>query len=158
MSAAPVDNPFWDWAVQTWRRPGLETGALALQDAHAVLVPALLFAYWCSREQVLLPAGFRQDLALENWQFEVLDPLRRARRRLAMLGGKEAAAYRALRNVELDLERQLMARMYACAGWTSSAGMTPEALLRENLERALGEMTTAAGRAAESLQATLVAD
>ncbi len=77
-------NPFWDYSVELYRRPGVEAACLELQRRHGLDVNLVLLCCW----QASL--GGRLDRALlacagevvASWQSEVVRPLRALRRRL----------------------------------------------------------------------------
>lgn len=82
MSAPPSPGaPLWDWAVETYARPGVKEALLALQDEHGVDVPLLLWRLWLhaqGREPEF--AGLQSALAFsEDWAAGVVEPLRAAR-------------------------------------------------------------------------------
>jgi uncharacterized protein (TIGR02444 family) len=78
------DNPFWDYAVELYRRPGVEAACLELQVRHGLDVNLVLLCCWLASRGV---AGEAQTLrriaaAAESWQAACVRPLRAVRRRL----------------------------------------------------------------------------
>jgi uncharacterized protein (TIGR02444 family) len=77
-------NPFWDYALELYRREGVESACLELQERHGLDVNLVLLCCWLARrgieaERAWLKATVR---AVETWQVEVVRPLRAVRRRL----------------------------------------------------------------------------
>jgi uncharacterized protein (TIGR02444 family) len=77
-------NPFWDYSVELYRRPGVEAACLELQRRHGLDVNLVLLCCWqASRggrlDQALLS---RANEVVASWQAEVVRPLRALRRRL----------------------------------------------------------------------------
>ncbi|MBW3560254.1 MAG: TIGR02444 family protein [Proteobacteria bacterium] len=102
----------WDWAVQTYARPGVADACLELQDRHGMSVPLLLWTLW-SRE-----GGSRPDLeagaqVARSWEVEAVGPLRRLRRALKALNSDpdREAVRDQVKAVELDAERRLLAAL-----------------------------------------------
>ena len=78
------DNPFWDYAVGLYRRPGVEAACLELQARHGLDVNLVLLCCWLAARGV---AGDEQTLrrvaaAAESWQAAFVRPLRAVRRQL----------------------------------------------------------------------------
>jgi uncharacterized protein (TIGR02444 family) len=97
----------WDWAVETYARPGVKDALLALQDEHGVDAPLLLWRLW------LHARGLEPELAAlhtalafsEEWSAGVVEPLRVARATLKTPPqGASPAAAAALRRSVLDVE------------------------------------------------------
>ncbi|HEX2479871.1 MAG TPA: TIGR02444 family protein [Geminicoccaceae bacterium] len=78
------DNPFWDYAVALYRRPGVEAACLELQARHGLDVNLVLLCCWLAARGV---AGDEQTLrrvaaAAASWQAAFVRPLRAVRRQL----------------------------------------------------------------------------
>ncbi len=77
-------NPFWDYSVELYRRPGVEAACLDLQRRHGLDVNLVLLCCWQAslggRLDRTLLAGAGEVVA--SWQAEVVRPLRALRRRL----------------------------------------------------------------------------
>ena len=70
----------WDWALEVYRRPGVETACLRLQDEAGQCVPYLLWAIWADPP----PEGLQAGAGIARpWQAQVIAPLRAARRAAA---------------------------------------------------------------------------
>lgn len=104
-------NPFWDYSLALYRRPGVETACLDLQRRHGIDVNLVLLCCWLAERGTPLDDRLlaRLSAAVDEWQSEVVRPLRAVRRRLkAML---EAAAGGPA--VWSDLARSLRERILA---------------------------------------------
>jgi uncharacterized protein (TIGR02444 family) len=122
----------WSFAVTLYGRPGVEAASLRLQDAGAD-VCLLLCAAWLGHQGVAWEVGRWQQLQAlaQPWQADVVAPLRQLRQQwrgaarcdegLAVLRGQ-------LKTLELDAERQLLARLEEIAKhWPrEAAGNAPE--------------------------------
>ena len=77
-------NPFWDYALELYRRPGVEAACLELQQRHSVDVNLVLFCCWLAHRGVAADAAFLARIAeaAEVWQQEVVRPLRAVRSQL----------------------------------------------------------------------------
>jgi uncharacterized protein (TIGR02444 family) len=77
-------NPFWDYALELYRRPGVETACLELQQRHSVDVNIVLLCCWLGQRGVVADAAVFARIAevAETWQNEVVRPLRAVRSRL----------------------------------------------------------------------------
>ena len=78
------DNPFWDYAVELYRRPGAEGACLELQVRHGLDVNLVLLCCWLATRGV---AGDEQTIRriaadAESWQAAFVRPLRAMRRQL----------------------------------------------------------------------------
>jgi uncharacterized protein (TIGR02444 family) len=79
----PVE-PFWDYSLDLYRRPGVEDACLELQRRHGLDVNVLLLCCWLGARGVALDRAAleRAELAVRAWQVEVVRPLRAVRQRL----------------------------------------------------------------------------
>ncbi len=77
-------DPFWDFSVAIYDRPGVAAACLRLQDRHGADVNLLLFTVFAGcRGMVLDSASVRSARdAVGRWQAEVVVPLRALRRSL----------------------------------------------------------------------------
>jgi uncharacterized protein (TIGR02444 family) len=111
-------HPFWDFALDVYRRPGVSEACLELQEQHHVDVNLLLFVCWVgasgggplNREEIA-----RCRDAVASWHDSVVRPLRGVRRTLkGGLGSAPTdlsdALRRAVQAREIDAEHieQLM--------------------------------------------------
>ncbi|MBK1836312.1 TIGR02444 family protein [Azospirillum sp. YIM B02556] len=109
-------NPFWDFSLAVYGRPGVPACCLALQDRRGVDVNLLLFAAWAGLEcAVRLSAEelARIDGAVAGWREEVVRPLRVLRRRAK---AEDDAFYRRMKAAELEAERVQQDRLFAAGG------------------------------------------
>lgn len=116
------DNPFWDFSLALYARPGVTDACLRLQDRLGLDVNLLLYACWTAASGVGRPSPETwRRLVAETavWRSRVVEPLRAVRRYL-----KEPAAepWRAARlrervkALELDAERAEQLAIVALAG------------------------------------------
>lgn len=75
---------FWDFSLDLYGRPGVEAACLELQRRHDLDVNLLLLCCWLGVRGVELDHddASRAAQAIEDWQREVVRPLRAVRRRL----------------------------------------------------------------------------
>jgi uncharacterized protein (TIGR02444 family) len=98
-------NPFWDFSVRFYRRPGVAPACLELQDRLGVDVNILLFSIWTARRGIRLQ-GVTLASAVEfsrHWSGNVVSRLRAVRRFLKPHGVPELRGRVA--RLELDSER-----------------------------------------------------
>ncbi|WP_372398859.1 TIGR02444 family protein [Azospirillum sp. HJ39] len=115
-------NPFWDFSLAVYGRPGVPAACLALQDRRGVDVNLLLFAAWAGLECAAGLSGdalSRIDSAVSGWRDEVVLPLRALRRRAK---AEDDAFYRRMKAAELEAERVQQDRLFAAA---TVAGLAP---------------------------------
>lgn len=101
----PAD-PFWDFSLEVYGRPGVAESLLALQNRRGLDVNLLLFCLWCGRsgrtisvdEMTLLEAR------IKLWREEVVAVLRRLRRHLKVQSPLETGGRDLLRAKILDAE------------------------------------------------------
>jgi uncharacterized protein (TIGR02444 family) len=79
----PAD-PFWDYSIELYGRPGVEAACLELQRRHGLDVNLVLLCCWAATRGVELDRGVLSQArsALAAWHAEVVRPLRTVRRRL----------------------------------------------------------------------------
>lgn len=108
----------WDWALETYGRPGVPAACLALQDEHGQNTCLLLWAVWAEARD---PALLARAAALARaWEDEAVAPLRRVRRGLkAPVADVSDKARERLREdvkaLELHAERVLLESLAALA-------------------------------------------
>ncbi len=80
------DNPFWDYSVALYRRPGVETACLGLQRRHGLDVNLVLLGCWLASRGIVLDRATLEGVeqAVSDWRADVIMPLRALRRRLAV--------------------------------------------------------------------------
>ena len=118
------DRPFWTFSLDVYARPGIADACLCLQDQYGCDVNIALFCCWAASAG----AGRLDDQTLEDaiasveqWQTEVIKPVRAVRRRLeaelAHVDPKTASGLRAeigaaelhAESVEQDILEKLIA-------------------------------------------------
>ena len=74
-------NPFWDYALDLYRRAGVERACLELQGRHGLDVNLVLLCCWLGRRGIETDEAWMRaaTAAVERWQAEVIRPLRAAR-------------------------------------------------------------------------------
>jgi uncharacterized protein (TIGR02444 family) len=77
-------NPFWDYALELYRKEGVETACLELQQRHGVDVNIVLLCCWLGHRGIAADEAVLARIAdvVEAWQEEVVRPLRAVRGRL----------------------------------------------------------------------------
>ncbi len=77
-------NPFWDYALELYRRQGVEVACLELPQRHGLDVNIVLFCCWLAERARVADEAFlaRIAKAAETWQNDVVQPLRAIRSRL----------------------------------------------------------------------------
>ncbi len=114
--AGPAENPFWKHSVAAYGLPGVKEACLALQDEAGLDVNLLLFCCWSATagKGRLARAEIQSAMAVVAvWRVQVLQPLRRVRRRLSKTGPEDERQLRTdLLKVELAAERIEQVRLY----------------------------------------------
>lgn len=113
-------SAFWDWALTTYRGPGVSEACLTLQDTHGQNVPLLLWAAWTAASGRALDEETIEAAcdAARAWDGAAVGPLRAIRRTLKGpipdIGdaGREALRDQ-VKTLELAAERALMADLEA---------------------------------------------
>jgi len=109
--AEPVQDrarALWSFSLATYDGPGVAQACIALQDRHGLDVNLLLFCCWAGAQGQKLSAAKLKRLqqGVASWQEEVVQPLRRVRRRLKGEPGDAAQVLRArLMDLEIESER-----------------------------------------------------
>jgi uncharacterized protein (TIGR02444 family) len=104
-------NPFWEYSLELYERPGVAPACIALQDEAGLDVNLLLFCVWSAQAGPgrLSAADLRAAIAATgDWQARVVQPLRAARRAARSAGGSglfAAAFQRDVAATELSAER-----------------------------------------------------
>ncbi|ARU54203.1 hypothetical protein OLMES_0094 [Oleiphilus messinensis] len=135
-----LDNPFWAYALDSWRLPGVETAALTLQMRFNGHINTLLFCFWsaaqaqyCSRQVFLAMPTWRQ------WNQDFVQPIRQMRG----LIHKRSQDFSAYRSALLDLE--LQAEQIECAllyrAWLRYRKASPDIDYESMLQRGIIDYT-----------------
>ena len=143
-------NPFWDYALELYRRRGVEAACLELQQRHGLDVNVVLLCCWLARRGIEADAAMfaRIAQAAEVWQEQFVRPLRAVRGRLktalrepepgtiaARWPGLAGALRQRVLALEIDgerLEQLLLTELAAELVPTAAPGV---ALASANLER-----------------------
>jgi uncharacterized protein (TIGR02444 family) len=77
-------NPFWDYALELYRRNGVEAACLELQQRHGLDVNVVLLCCWLGSRGILADEAVLDRIAeaAQAWQEEFVRPLRAIRSRL----------------------------------------------------------------------------
>lgn len=115
-------NPFWEFSLAVYGRPGVPAACVALQDRHDLDVNVLLFAAWAGMECGVALSAERLaavDSTIAAWRREVVRPLRAVRRRVK---AEDDGFYQRMKAVELEAERIEQDRLFALGGLTPQPG------------------------------------
>ncbi len=80
-----ASNPFWEFSLRLWRRPGVASACVRLQDRLGIDVNLLLYGCWsaaCGAPELRRRAWLRLHALTRSWQSGVVAPLRGVRQRL----------------------------------------------------------------------------
>ncbi|MCP5370963.1 MAG: TIGR02444 family protein [Hyphomicrobiales bacterium] len=123
-AAAGSGNPFWDFSVALYGRPGVHEACLALQQRLGLDVNLLLYAVWIGWRGGGRLDGAALDRArasVETWHRTVVEPLWAAQRALketpfpGVAAARAAALRAAVVQAELDAERVTQDLLHAQA-------------------------------------------
>jgi uncharacterized protein (TIGR02444 family) len=126
MTGAMSANPFWDFSLAVYGRPGVPSCCLALQDRRGVDVNVLLFAAWVGLDcgiRLSAEGLARIDAAVSGWRDGMVRPLRALRRRAK---AEDDALYRRMKAAELEAERVQQDRLFAAGGFLPQPGGSVE--------------------------------
>jgi len=145
-------NPFWDFSLAVYRRPGVAEACLRLQDEAGVDVNLLLYFCWLAtvRAAAMDEAAVRQAVArTEAWREDVVRPLRALRRRMKDgiegMPSESAEALRAeVKRIELQSERLQQDMLFALSG-TGAAGAVPGPAARRRAEENIAKYLEVSG-------------
>ncbi|MEM7022578.1 MAG: TIGR02444 family protein [Pseudomonadota bacterium] len=144
------DEPFWDFSLALYRKPGVEAACLDLQKRHGVDVNLVLFCLWLGTRGTVLDEATTARLGeiTEEWQTEVVVLLRGVRSHLksglpsqgsGMAGVADAwpeqagAIRRQTLALELDAEHLEQLFLGSAAATLSSEASAGPALASDNL-------------------------
>ena len=103
-----MGEPFWEFSLAFYAKPGVSAACLALQDEFGADVDVVLFALWRARLGHGLSAAELDavDGAIAAWRKSVVQPIRAARRACqpAPRGEFDSVATEALRKQLLSAE------------------------------------------------------
>lgn len=147
----------WNFALELYAQPGIEATCLALQDRHGEDICLLICGAWLDQRGLAYTPSRRDALrALAGeWQRLVIAPLRELRRcwkPAAAADDAVATLRQRLAQLELDAERELLARLEGlCTTWPlAQPGVPPQwlsALAQSSTDTvALARLVAAAGQ------------
>lgn len=109
-------NPLWEYSLGSYKRAGVETTCLALQDEFNLNVNFLLYCCWLATQSIKMSDAelLQQVKELRYWDHEVVLPLRQARRALGKLRAEEALALKErVSACELEAEEVFQDEIYS---------------------------------------------
>lgn len=136
----------WTFALDVYRRPGVDAACLDLQDRRGADVVLLIVALWAGAvcaHALTRDEAARLEAAARPWREDVVRPLRAVRRRLkegpapAPSAASEALRGR-VKEAELAAERLQLEHLAALTGLAPAPGRSAEAAAR-NLRLLLRE-------------------
>ncbi|MDF2488740.1 MAG: hypothetical protein K0S77_1362 [Pseudomonas sp.] len=144
-----MHTDLWSYALALYARPGVEAACLRLQEQGGDVCLLLCGAWLQARRVAASEARAEALTALAMpWQHNVIAPLRRLRqqwREQANADSRLAALRTQVKGLELEAERELLARLeQLAAGW-------PGALSRDS-EDWLARLMPGPARADDALQ------
>ena len=117
----------WRFSLRVYRRPGVASVCLRLQDQHGLDINLLLYAAYAAvsgRGAVAARDLVAADRAIAGWRRQVIEPLRRLRRELKGVAAATATRQRVLA-AELAAEREAQ-RLLAVRLGPASKARPPE--------------------------------
>ncbi len=110
MQEPSLNNPFWQYAVQTYQIEDVAEYLLSLQDTHELDVNLILLSAWAAEQQYHLSQTTWLALlaAAAPWQ-QTIDLLRSARRNLKQ---QSEPLYQQAKALELACEQRYIAALY----------------------------------------------
>lgn len=136
-TALELDNPFWQFALQTYALPKVEDYCLQLQQ-RGLSVNRVLYCIWLGKTGKQLSDQLEQA---DHWQLQISHPLRALRyqvRALKQQHGELSACYQAMRKAELAAEQIEIAWLYQ-ASQTAPLATANDALCCNNLTQYLNQ-------------------
>lgn len=113
-----LDNPFWLYSIEQYKKPGCAEFLLDAQDSMHLDINILLFIGWLTSQN----KAYQEDLALEPvhlWQLSKVKPIRKLRRKVKQLQTKEL--YQALKDLELMAEQKQQRMLFQISQrWSKS--------------------------------------
>lgn len=143
MSGDPA-NPFWDFSLRVYGRPGVAEACLRLQDRHDLDVNLLLYFCWLAgiRDRALAAAEIEQAVAAtEAWRVEVVKALRVIRRRMksgfeGMPRDRTERLRKQVQRLELDCEQAEQDFLFQRENSPVNGGGGPDIPPREAMQHA----------------------
>jgi len=112
-------NPLWEYSLSSYKRAGVETTCLALQDEFNLNVNFLLYCCWLATQSIKTSDAelLQQVKELRYWDHEVVLPLRHARRALSKLRAEDAQVLKErVQGCELEAEEVFQDEIYNSYG------------------------------------------
>ena len=123
----PSDNPFWDYSLAVYGKPGVADACISLQDEQGIDVNILLFVCWLATVRDVPVEADEIRRAIDHtagWRDHVVRPLRNIRRWLKEgVDGMPAESAESLRGdvkkFELESERLQQEMLYSLSTSTT---------------------------------------
>lgn len=143
------NNPFWQYSLAVYQRPGVSELCLQLQDDWAADVNVLLCVSWLSSIGQPVTETVLDELLAESyeWTQQCIGPLRQARRYLKQQN--DVDVYQQTKTLELEAESLLQQRLYQRLRHLPLEGAV-DGLLQSNVQQYLAVL-----KASEKTQGTL---
>ncbi|MEH6575638.1 MAG: TIGR02444 family protein [Amphritea sp.] len=110
-----LDNALLRYAVHIYSQAEVESICLQLQQHYSLSVNRVLFSLWLASEERLLAVDLLDDRRLQQWNSEILSPLRALRYRLKQAqtsAADTANCYQSFKQTELEAEKVELARLF----------------------------------------------
>lgn len=146
-----IEDEFWEYAGEIYRRDGVSRILLDWQDQHAANVNAVLLCLWAAHRGRALSASDCAALqsAVAGWHAAAVVPLRNLRGRMKADWSDLAPGYEKVRQAVFDAEMaaeraEQAAMIRALAPWPNLGGTASCHLARQNVLSYLETADTAA--------------
>lgn len=121
-----LNNPFWQFSLAIYAKPGVMETCLELQDKHGADVNLLLWCLWLNHQGIhLSSAQLVQAVSeIEHWREQIIKPIRRLRLEtkinIAKITDKSSEnsqynCYQSLKSAELEAEQYQQAQLFQIA-------------------------------------------
>lgn len=139
----------WEFALQFYSDPDVQSACLALQDEHGADVNIVICLLWRATrgESVDLDEIARLDGCVSRWRSDVVLPIRHIRRHLKQQTllpdrNEQEAFRRRIKTVELEAEKMELQWLQVASGGLEGSAET-EAAAQNNLTSYLGYVSGA---------------
>lgn len=130
-------NPFWDFSLRFYARPGVAETCLALQDTLGVDVNVLFYLLWLADAGKIVSQDELDaiDGHVKTWRDEVVAPLRKIRRGIRKSDVNDALAEfrKSIKKLELNAEHIEQDKLFSLFQKLEATAPVTDAA-RKNLE------------------------
>lgn len=132
MQHLQLNNTFWQFALSFYKKAGVAQKLLQLQDEFGLDINLLLYMVWLGEKGIVLKNAELQPILLlaSDWQHNIMQPLRQARRQIKAFTG-DSEHYKKAKTLELAIEQEIMARLFQLTPMQPFAG---KMVIDENLD------------------------